>query len=165
MNDCSAMREQLADVALGRPAGEALSSHLRECGACAAEVERLRALALRMDTAVHEWVRAEPPESLMDGVAARVRDAAPNPWGRRWPGIAVGVGLAASVALALGLRALEPPAAQGPNIIALTAWRSPTASLLELHGSVLHAPLRDPWFDAGPRPSRSQPTPGERHGT
>lgn len=165
MNDCVVMREQLADVALGRPAGKELTGHLRECAACAAELERLRALAQLMDAAVQKLVGASPPASLIDGIAARVRDAAPNPWSRRWMGIAVGAGLAASVALAFGLRALQPYAPQSPNIVALTAWRSPTAVLLEPRGSVLRAPLRDTWFDLGSGLSHSKPSPGEKHGT
>jgi anti-sigma factor RsiW len=165
MNRCAAMSEELTEVALGRRASEALSSHLEECRACAAELERQRVLGQRMDAVVGALVRVEPPERLLEDITARARSARVQPWS--WPRavIAVGAAIAASVAVVFGLRGLQPHTTPGPSVVALTAWRSPTASLLEPQGSVLQAPLRDVWFDPGPRPSHSEPSPGETHGT
>lgn len=164
MSRCAELRDELADVALGGQAGDGLSSHLAQCPACVAELERQRALVQRMDAAVRALVQAQPPARILEGVAARVRGAQPQPWRRPWIGIAAGAAIAASVAIIFGLRALQPQT-PASNIVALETWRSPTASLLESHGSVLQAPLRDVWFDFASKPSHSEPSPGESHGT
>lgn len=164
MSRCGELRDELADVALGGQAGDALSRHLAECPACAAELERQQALARRMDAAVRTLVQAQPPARMLEGVATRVRVAQRRPARRAWGAIAAGAAIAASVALIFGLRALQPQAPVA-GVVALTHWRSPTASLLEPRGSVLRAPLGDVWFDFSSRPSHSEPSPGESHGT
>ncbi|HEY5096294.1 MAG TPA: hypothetical protein VII69_14370 [Candidatus Eremiobacteraceae bacterium] len=166
MNRCTALSEELTDVGLGRRASEALTSHLADCPSCAAELERRRALALRMDAAVSGLVGSQPPAWLIESIAARARSAQPpRVLNGTWPDTAVVSALAASViAVIIGLRAMLPTAMQHDSA-ALSAWRSPTAALMEPRGSVLSAPLHDFWFDVEPSPSRSKPTPGESHAT
>jgi anti-sigma factor RsiW len=167
MNHCEAMSDELIEVALGRPASEALRTHLEECSACAAELERQRALAGRMDAAVNALVRSQPPSRLLASIAARARNTPQTQrWNRALPRAAVVAALVASIAgLIFGFRAMHPAATPASSTAALAAWRSPTAVLLKPRGSVLHAPLRDIWFDPKLSPSRSQRTQGDTHAT
>jgi anti-sigma factor RsiW len=134
MSDCAQFREQREDVALGAVPAPAFASHLAGCPACAQDVDRQRALARRLDTAIQALVRAEPPAELFTGVAARLEAARPprgwNPRRLR-PAAFAAVAVCALVA-GLGWHALErPPVSSDPGLAALSAWRSPTASLLE----------------------------------
>ena len=131
MNRCVELHEQLEDLALEGTAPSELTAHLNECAACVAELERLRALAERLDGAVAAIVRVEPPAQL----AARL---APRSTGVARRRIAAWASLAACVVvLVIGLRVLDRPAASRSELTrlteltALTEWRSPTASLLE----------------------------------
>ena len=166
MNACSAFGEELSDVALGSAPSEALSAHLAQCSACTALLARQRALAARMDAAVHALVSTQP-ERLPENIVARIRFARPQSQhqNRPWAGIAACAAIAASLALIFGLRGWEPHAPTGANVVGITQWHSPTAALLEPQGSILHSPLRDRWFDPATRPSHSEPSPGETHGT
>jgi anti-sigma factor RsiW len=185
MNDCVGLRKELAEAALGQPASEALSRHLEECAACATELQRQRELVQRIDAAVAILVRGEPSAKLLEAIRARTRGvpragsteldagragardsgAEPRAWSRRWAGITAGAAIAASVAMIIGLQVLRLHVSPVSSAVALTAWRSPTAALLELHGSVLHAPLRDVWFDPHGSAAHSKPLPGGTHGT
>jgi len=155
VNRCLELREQLEDLALGGTATAELSGHLDDCPACAAELERQRALMRRLDDAIDAIVRVEPPPQLLAGVAARLRPArraSPSSAVRRritaWALVA-----ACALLLAIGLRTLERPHAPRSELSALTEWRSPTASLLQ--------PPRTP-VDAYPAPRAS---PGGTHGS
>ena len=156
MSGCRAFRDELAEAALGAAASDALSSHVKGCAACGAELERQRALARRMTVPVDMLVRAEPPYRLVESIAARARLAHRSQtvlgtW--RWA--AVGAALVAAViGLAFGMRALQPPVARGADVAALTAWRSPTGVLLERRGSVLDAPLAPVTLTTNPRSAR-----------
>jgi len=162
VSPCSIDRRELAEVALGASASKRLSTHLQQCSACAAELERQRALVQRMDVAVKALAGSQPPPRLLASITARARcDERPRQWSRAWPRAIAGAAFAASLGgLIFGLRTLETPATSGSDAVSLTAWRSPTATLLKPRGSILDAPLRDVWFDLESRPSRSQPTPG-----
>jgi anti-sigma factor RsiW len=131
MNHCSEFREHLEDVALGVAPAPSLSRHLAECAACAAELERQRALVQRLDAAVNAIVRAQPPPQLHAGVAARITAAPVSR--RRAMGlrIAAFAAIAAALILGIGFRTLERPPAPPSELSALTAWHSPTASLLD----------------------------------
>lgn len=132
MNRCARLRDDLEDVALGAAATPELSRHLAECSACAAELERQRALLQRIDAAVHAVVRAEPPAQLPAGVAARLTATRrPAIWNARRPWYAaLAVATVAALLVSFGFRVLEPPPVSQTELSALTAWRSPTASLL-----------------------------------
>lgn len=150
------MKDELAEVALGNAASDALSIHVRECAACVAELERQRALAQRMDLAVNVLVRSEPPPRLLESIAARARsEQRPQPWIGTWRRVAVVAALATAViGLMFGLRERQPPAASGADVAALIAWRSPTDAFLERRGSVLEAPLSGVRSAVKPRSSR-----------
>jgi anti-sigma factor RsiW len=167
MSHCESMNDALDDAALGDSVNESLRIHLAQCCACTAELERRRALARRIDEAVVALANAQPASALPQRIGAQIRSASqkrtPN---RVWPRIAIGAALAASIAgFVVGLRAVPPPAAHGHELSALSSWRSPTGALMESRGSVLVAPLRDTWFNAGPATSHPQPTPGVSHAT
>lgn len=134
MNPCLDLHEQLEEVALGAVPAPELSRHLAECPACAAEVERQRALLARIDAAVHAVVRAEPPPQLPAGVAARLT-AARRPAVRPWYAALAAAALVALIA-SVGLHALVRPPVSSSELSALTAWRSPTDSLLAPLGAV-----------------------------
>jgi len=164
MNDCPRFGEELSDVALGRAPSDALCEHLAQCSACTAQLERRCALAARMDAAVQALVRAQPSGRSED-IAARARVAQPQAQNRQWPVLVAGAAIAASLALIFGLRMLPPHSPSTANIVGLMQWHSPTASLLEPQGSILHAPLRDRWFAPATTPSHFEPSPGDRDGT
>ncbi len=135
MTDCAKLRDHLEDAALGEAETPALRGHLAECEACAAELERQRRLALRIDGAVRSVVRAEPPPQLPAAVAMRLTGA-PRPHrprnvlSRSSPLLA----LAAVLALiaTIGFHAFERPGVAPSELSALMSWRSPTGSLLDL---------------------------------
>ncbi len=162
MNHCDEMKDALAEVALGEQPSETLAAHLAECAACTARLERQRALAQRMDAAVLALVRAQPAERLQEDIAARFRLAAPGSRRRQRSWIAAGAALAASIALFLGVRGLQPHTTPIPNTVALTQWRSPTAVLLEPLNGVRHAPSRD-GSPSGSPSTHSQRAPGVTH--
>jgi anti-sigma factor RsiW len=155
MSRCAA-RNELAEVALGAAPSEALSLHLSECRACAAELERQRALARRMEVAVNALARSQVPSRLFESITARARSTQRSqPWSGAWRGAALGAALAASaIGLIFALRAPQSPV-KPDAASALAAWRSPTGALLEPRGSVLASPLYDVWFRVEPRLSRS----------
>lgn len=157
MNDCGAMNAELAEVALGNAASKEFDTHLRECPACTAELERRRALARRMDAAVNVLVRAEPPSRLLESINLRARSTRRRQqWIGPWQRVALGAVLVAGViGLMFGLRGLQPPVARGADVAALTAWRSPTRMLLQRRGSVLDVPLDRVTFAVKPRSSRT----------
>ncbi|HMD02513.1 MAG TPA: hypothetical protein VKG44_06050 [Candidatus Baltobacteraceae bacterium] len=163
MNACATMRDDLSGVALGAPASAKVSAHLRECAACAADLERQQALALRLEGAVKALVRSDPPVWLAARIAAQARSAARPSHGGRARAV-IGTALAAAVAgLIIDFHADHAIPALAPEAAALIAWRSPTDSMLHLRGSVLDAPLRDVWFDSIRRPSPREPTSGDTH--
>jgi hypothetical protein len=165
MNQCETMGDALNDAALGLEQSEPLRVHLARCSACTEELARRRTLALRIDAAVAAIANAQPASQLPESIAARIRSATQTkPSNRFWPRIALGAALAACVAgLIVGLRPAHPPAGHGRELAALSAWHSPTATLMDSRGSVLAAPLRDTWFDAGPGTSHLRPNPGVSH--
>jgi len=161
---CAGHKEELAEVAVGKPASDALNIHFQECRACAAELERQRALVRRMDVAVRAIVCSPAPPELFASIAARVRSTEQSwRWRGAWQGAAVGAVFALCIGLIFGLRAMQLPATSGSNAAALTAWHSPTSALLESRDSILEAPLHDVWFDLEPRTFHSRPTPGDTH--
>jgi hypothetical protein len=165
MNHCESLRDALEDAALGCTPSEALVAHIAQCSSCTAELDRRRALAFGIDAAVVAIVNAQPSSRLAERIIAQTRNAPQiPPSNRAWPRIAVGVALAASVtALIIGLRETTPPATHDHDLSALSAWHSPTATLMMARGSVLAAPLRDSWFEGEPETSLTRPTPGVSH--
>jgi anti-sigma factor RsiW len=151
MNACHSVASALDDAALGAPASRALATHLVTCAACAAHLERRRALAQRIDRMVGDIVRAEPPAGFAERVAARRSAAQPRRWSRVWLIAPAGLALAAALLIFVttigGVRGTPPVA----SVAAISTWRSPTASLLVSRSSVLGTPftLRDVRDGAG----------------
>ena len=78
MNECARFGPGIAEVALGSQPREALSEHLAQCDACAAEVARQRALVERFELTLGVLAQPEPPEGLVQNVLRQVRAAAPD---------------------------------------------------------------------------------------
>jgi anti-sigma factor RsiW len=155
MNECARFGPGIAEVALGSQPREALSEHLAQCDACAAEVARQRALVERFELTLGVLAQPEPPEGLVQNVLRQVRAsgrariherprAQPRPTasrGRRLAAAFAGLAIAASLILFL-VRFQSQRSGNAPaQTAALTTWRSPTLSLLENHGSVLRSQL------------------------
>jgi anti-sigma factor RsiW len=167
MTACKALREDIDDAALGERISDELQVHLRDCTACTMDLERRRALAGRMDAAVHRFVREQPPAQLLSSTIASVRRAQPSrPWTRVWPPAAIATALVASIiGVTIGVHAIHPATTRGADAPTLATWHSPTAELLDERGSILEAPLRDRWFDPRPQNFHSQRKAlGETHG-
>jgi anti-sigma factor RsiW len=147
VNDaCTVLAGAIDDVALGASASSALAAHLTTCAACAMRLEQKRLLAQRIDRAIGAFLAAEPAPGLPERIAARVPMQRPRRRRIAWRVAPVGVALAAGLVVFIssfgGLRGT----AHAPDIAAIVAWRSPTASLLVSRSSVLGAPftLRGP---------------------
>ena len=146
MNRCVELHEQLEDLALGSPATSELSAHLDECAGCVTELERQRALLLRLASAIDALVRVEPPAQLYAASSARSTPVRPRL--AVWAVVAV-----CAVLFVIGFRMLDRPLAARSDLTALTQWHSPTAWLLE--------PSTTP-LDVRPAPLLS---PGGTHGS
>jgi anti-sigma factor RsiW len=150
VNDCSNLREQLEDYALGGAVTPELSRHLAECEPCVGEFERQQSLVRRIDAAVDTLVRAEQPLQRPIDIASTRRTAKRAPASpsalRRWPA-ALGVAAMFALIVSLGYRSFERAPTAHSELTALTSWRSPTDSLLELQTIAPHP----------------QPTPGATH--
>jgi anti-sigma factor RsiW len=140
MKTCIVLASAIDDAALGATSSDALMEHLANCAACAARLERRRALARRIDHAVESYVRVELPPGLPDRIGARVTGRRPPRWRGVWLGVPALVALRAGLMIFVslhGTRTTTRPA----DIAALAAWRSPTASLLVSRSNVLDQPF------------------------
>jgi hypothetical protein len=165
MTECSLLRDDLTDAALGEPISNELRIHLLECSACAIELERQRELGRRMDVVITRVAREQPPTALLPRTIAATQRAPRRLWTRAWTSAALGTALAASIiGVTIGVRTLHPPPTLDADAARLAAWHSPTGALLVPRDSVLQAPLRDSWFDPTPQPLHSQRTPGGSYG-
>jgi anti-sigma factor RsiW len=175
-NPCLPFESEIAEVALGSYPGEALSLHLAQCDSCAAELARQRALVRRFAATLGTLAQPEPPADVVENVLARVRagqrPATPLPRqrfanvlagrrfgnalaGRRFAAALAGVAIAASLIVFVFRFQGERSGVTPAQTAALTAWRSPTLSLLENHESVLRAPLGASRFSLERRPVHS----------
>jgi anti-sigma factor RsiW len=138
---CIVLAPSLDDAALGATPNRALTAHLATCATCTARLERRRSLARRIDDGVEAYVRVALPPGLPDRIGTRA--SAPRRSRRRavWFGVpavaALAVGAIVAISSLHGTRTSE----RQPDIAALAAWRSPTASLLVSRSNVLDAPF------------------------
>jgi anti-sigma factor RsiW len=141
MKTCIALASAIDDAALGATASDELSAHMATCEACAARLERRRTLARRIDRAVENYVRVEMPAGLPDRVGARASARRPRRWGALWLGLPAGVALVAGSFVLFSWLGGTHTNARPADIAALSAWRSPTASLLVSRTNVINAPF------------------------
>ncbi len=136
MSACAYWRELLEDQALGSAASVELQAHLAVCAACAAALAALRAQVSQLDTGVRQLVAIEPSQHLESRLLAAIKSR-PERFGlfERWrtalAALAFGailVVLAYSVRNALVSRGRRETFR--PPTVVLSAWRSPTESLL-----------------------------------
>jgi hypothetical protein len=127
MNTCTAFSADIEDVALGIEPSDALRDHLRTCEACARELDRRRALAMRIDGAVAALVRREPRHAIGSGLTAMPRSSMWRSWAAE-PAVWIAAA-AVIVAFFFAGRMFAPPPAD-PTASALVRWKSPTSSLL-----------------------------------
>lgn len=97
---CEPYQDALIEVAASgaEPQGE-LRAHLAACSTCRAALAQEQSLFSSIDTGLHATANAEVPASLLPRVRARLQDETPSRMG--W--IPAWVGVAASVALLIGL--------------------------------------------------------------
>ena len=122
MKPCEDRKETLLDLALGAAPSPEFEAHLAACHDCAAALAALRRTADQMDRAVVRIVAAEPHPSGPAQVLSRLpaRRAA---W-LRWRFAAAAFAAAVCIVIVL---VRDRPA---PSVADISAWRSPTASLL-----------------------------------
>jgi hypothetical protein len=131
--------DQLTLLALGEPQDAAVADHLRQCGACRAEVEALRHTAALTRDGVELRDLSAPPEAVWDRIATEAgigpvpygRHAAvpatgpPPPRRRRWTRPVAALAAAAVVGVAGTLAVLQPwrsdPAAEAGATATLSA--------------------------------------------
>jgi anti-sigma factor RsiW len=139
---CADFARAIDDAALGEPPSRAFAQHLTTCPACAEQLERRRVLAQRIDGALGAFVRAEPPPELAQRVVASASLERPRRRSAAWPGfrasfaVALVIGFVAGVALGVW-RTTHHRA----DVRTITAWRSPTASLLLSRTSIYATPF------------------------
>ncbi len=114
MTGCAQFREPLLDRALGLPASAELEAHLKACPSCSASLAAWRAT-----------VDVEPSPFLATRILAQVERHKPA-W--RWK--AAMAALASLAVLALLVLRVNPREEIPPEVVALSHWQSPTASLL-----------------------------------
>jgi len=152
MNHCELYRDELDDVAAGGDASGALQSHLQTCRACAAQLDRKRALLARIDSAARSLMRPQQSSEFLEPVLARVEaNFEYREKGRAW--WLAGIAAAAAVVtfgILEGVRHAQisavPTAPSTPGVL---QWRSPTAVLLQPSDSVLNVRSRGRLLDTG----------------
>jgi predicted anti-sigma-YlaC factor YlaD len=141
MSDCTAFDDEMIDVAFGIRPSHALTAHLQSCSTCSVALERRRSLAQRIDTVVRARVLVDPPQYLAGRIAARARSAPTKRSSSVRSGVPIAAALAAAVLLVVFGRYSSLPAHREVDTAYLTAWRSPTASLLPQPLSIVRTPL------------------------
>lgn len=128
MTACSEWKEALVGHALGRPAGAALEAHLAACTGCTEALEAWRQNAAELDAAVQQRTGAKPRAYGPERVLARIQQLPP---GRPFFGRVAVAALILAVGLVVVLYRRNRPEKRRPYpVMALSAWRSPTQSLL-----------------------------------
>lgn len=125
MTGCAEWNDALMDCALGGPPGPELEEHLASCPGCSAVLGEWRRKATEMDATLHNLMVAEPGPDGPARVLARLESESRKPV--HWQ-----LALAAGVIVGVLAVAIHWPAAPvvPSGAAALSAWRSPTESLL-----------------------------------
>jgi anti-sigma factor RsiW len=125
MMDCSSWMEAIADCALGKTPEPDLAAHLGICPRCENALRDSRAMAARIDEALHRSAAVEPPSYGPERVLARIHAQTGTRAWWRWAAVASAVA-ALLIAIVLWVRRPAPEA----DVNALSTWRSPTQALL-----------------------------------
>lgn len=127
MSACRPWKDSLLERALEAPATQGLDEHLESCPGCATALAELSTQREKLDSGLQQLVQADPAPDLR----ARVLAAAESNPGRgvlpAWVGAMAAVAVVLLAAFSLGTTGPRAPAA---NAVSLSAWRSPTESLL-----------------------------------
>jgi hypothetical protein len=124
MKGCSGWMDAINDCALGNTPEPDLAAHLLICPECQNTLRGSRAMAARIDEALHRSAAVEPPlygpERVMAGLHGQTDTRA---W---WRWAAVGSAVAVLIAIVMSMPRRAPEA----DVTALSTWRSPTEALL-----------------------------------
>jgi hypothetical protein len=102
------------------------------------------ALARRIDDALAQIVRVEPPAGLADRIIRRASLPSARRGRVRWLAIPASLALAAACVGIVAVLGTLRPAPHPADLAAIRAWRSPTASLLISSNDVLGTPFTLP---------------------
>jgi anti-sigma factor RsiW len=122
MKDCPQWKEASADCALGKTPEPDFAAHLAICPQCENALRESRALAARIDEALHRRAAVEPPLHGPERVMSRIHGLADTRGWWRWAAVIA----AALIAIVMWMRRPAPEA----EVAALSTWRSPTEALL-----------------------------------
>lgn len=122
---CSGWMDAIAECALGKTPEPDFAAHLAICPQCQNALRESRAMAARMDAALHCSAAAEPPLYAPERVMARIHGQTDTRARWIWAAVVSAV-LAVSIAIVMWVRRPAPV----PDVSALSTWRSPTQALL-----------------------------------
>jgi anti-sigma factor RsiW len=125
MKGCSSWMNAMADCGLGETPQPDFAAHLAICPQCRNALRETRAMAERIDEALHRGAAAEPPLYGPERVMARINGQANFRGWWRWATVG-----AAMVALLIAMAMWMRRPAREADVAALSKWRSPTESLL-----------------------------------
>jgi hypothetical protein len=117
--------DAIANCALGKKLEPDLAAHIAICPQCENALRDRRAMAARMDAALHRSAAAEPPLYGPERVLARIHGRPDTRAEWRWAAAGSAV-LAVVIAVVMWVRRPAPVA----DVTALSTWRSPTQALL-----------------------------------
>lgn len=76
--DCDAIRDSLADVALGRELPIGATDHIANCRECSVELEQLKATLTLVDRELNAGLAVEAPPGLVARVRESINETAPT---------------------------------------------------------------------------------------
>jgi anti-sigma factor RsiW len=133
MRGCSRWTDAITDSALGNAPEPELAAHLAICPECQDALRESRAMAARIDEALHRDAAVDPPVEGPERVMARIHDRADTRGWWRWAAMG-----GAMAALGIGTVLWVGRPAPEADVSALSTWRSPTQELL-------HPPVAAAW--------------------
>jgi hypothetical protein len=117
--------DAIAECALGKTPEPDLAAHIAICPQCENALRDSRALAARIDEAIHCSAAVEPPAYGPERVLSRIHGHTDARAWWRWAAVGSAM-LVVLIAIVLWVRRPAPV----PDVSALSTWRSPTQVLL-----------------------------------
>jgi anti-sigma factor RsiW len=127
MKGCSRWMDAITDCVLGKTPEPDLAAHLVICPQCQDAVRGGRAMAARIDEALHHSAAVEPPLYGPERVMAQIQGQTDTRAWRRWAAVGSAV-LAVLIVIVIVTWVRRPPSEA--DVTALSTWRSPTRALL-----------------------------------